>query len=160
MSLAVRRGSAWDPFSSLVRQFDSDFDQIVRRTFGPVQRAGFVPAVDVDRDGSDVVITLELPGADEVNVEVADRKLSISGRRGSQRSEESGGVVVREIRSGDFRSEFALPEHVTADDVEADYADGLLKVRVHGVAKPKAEPRKIEVRGVKQVEGSTEQDES
>jgi HSP20 family protein len=57
-----------------------------------------------------------------------------------------GDVVVRESRSGAFRREFALPEHVTADSVEADYDRGLLKIRIREVAKPKAEPKKITVR--------------
>lgn len=42
-----------------------------------------MPAVNVDRDGRDVVITLELPGIDTENldVEVAEHRLRISGRR-------------------------------------------------------------------------------
>lgn len=142
----------WDPFTAVVRQFDSDFDQIVRRTFAGAPRAsaGFVPAVNVDRDGKDVVVTLELPGVDaeNLNVEVDEGRLRISGKREDRTSTESGGVLVREIRSGEFRREFALPEHVTADSVDAEYTNGLLKVRVRDVAKPKIEPRKIEVRGI------------
>ncbi len=138
MALAVR--SMWDPFASLVRQFEADF---ARPT------AAFVPAADVVRDGGDVVVTLELPGVDvekDVDVEVHDGRLVISGRREEQTSSEENGVLIRESRSGAFRREFALPEHVTADSVEADYDRGLLKIRVREVAKPKAEPKKIAVR--------------
>lgn len=153
MTLAVRRGTAWDPFSTLVRHFDSDFDQLVRRAFAtPATTTGFVPAVDVHRDGTDVVITVELSGAENLDVEVTDGRLSISGSRSADRRDAADGVLVREIRSGQFRREFALPEHVTADAVEADYADGLLTVRVHDVAKPKPEPRKITVRGLPELE--------
>lgn len=108
-----------------------------------------MPAVNVDRDGRDVVITLELPGIDTENldVEVAEHRLRISGRRDEARSTDAEGVLVREIRSGEFRREFALPEHVTADAVEAEYVNGLLKVRVRDIAKPKVEPRKIAIRG-------------
>lgn len=154
MTLAVRRGTAWDPFSTLVRHFDSDFDQLVRRAFATPATTGFVPAVDVHRDGADVVITVELPGAETVDVEVSDGRLSISGSRRADRRDGGDGVLVREIRSGLFRREFALPEHVTADNVEADYADGLLTVRVHDVAKPKPEPRKITVRGLPELEST------
>jgi HSP20 family protein len=96
-----------------------------------------------------VVVTLELPGIDvekDVDVEVFDGRLLVTGRREEQTSEEKNGVIVRESRSGEFRREFALPEHVTADHVEADYDRGLLKIRVKDVAKPKAEPKKITVR--------------
>src|ERR1044072_1930902 len=92
MAIAVR--SMWDPFGSL-RQFDSEFDTLVRRAFAGSGsgngsdnghgggRAAFVPAADVVRDGGDVVVTLELPGIDvekDVEVEVADRRLLGSGR--------------------------------------------------------------------------------
>lgn len=146
MALAVR--SRWDPFGSLVAQFDSDFDTLVRRAFAGTGQA-FVPAADVVRDGTDVVVTLELPGVDvekDVDVEVSNGRLVVTGQRGEEHREESGGVLVRETRGGRFRREFALPEHVTAEHVEADYDRGLLKIRVRDVAKPKAEPRKITVR--------------
>jgi HSP20 family protein len=148
MALAVR--SMWDPFGSLLRQFDSDFDSIARRAFGASgQPAAFVPAADVVRDGTDVVVTLELPGVDidkDVDVEVSDGRLLITGTRTEETSSDEGGVLFRETRSGSFRREFALPEHVTAEHVEADYDRGLLKIRVRDVSKPKVEPRKIAVR--------------
>ena len=137
MALAVR--SMWDPFGSLVRQLEADFGR----------SQTFVPAADVVREGGDVVVTLELPGIDvakDVDVEVSDGRLLVSGKRHEEKSSEENGVIIRESRSGAFRREFALPEHVTADNVEADYDRGLLKIRVRDVAKPKAEPKKITVR--------------
>jgi HSP20 family protein len=137
MALAVR--SMWDPFGSLVRQLEADF----------ARPHTFVPSADVVRDGGDVVVTLELPGIDvekDVDVEVSDGRLLVSGTRQEEKSTEENGVIIRESRSGAFRREFALPEHVTAEHVEADYDRGLLRIRVHDVAKPKAEPKKITVR--------------
>src|SRR5689334_732822 len=138
MAIAVR--SVWDPFASLVRQFEGDLGR---------PTATFRPAADVVRDGGDVVVTLELPGVDienDVDVEVHDGRLVISGTRAEQTSSEENGVLVRETRSGAFRREFGLPEHVTADGVEAEYDRGLLKIRIREVAKPKVEPKKIAVR--------------
>lgn len=145
MALTVR--SMWDPFGSLIRQLDSDFENMFRSSGG---RAGaFVPAADAVRDGEDVVVTVELPGVDvakDVNVEVSDGRLLITGERAEETSREEGGVLIRESRSGSFRREFALPEHITADDIEASYDRGLLRIRIHGVAKPKVEPRRIQIR--------------
>jgi HSP20 family protein len=151
MAIAVR-GSAWDPFATLVRHTDSDFDALVRRAFGPTRRSattGFVPAADVTRDGDDVVVTLALPGVDvekDVDVEVREGRLAITGRRAEKAESDEGGVLVREIRSGEFRREFTLPRGVTADRVEADYDRGLLKVRVREVVRPAAQPAKVKVR--------------
>ena len=150
MAIAVR-GSAWDPFTTLVRQLDADFDALVRRSFGPARRltTGFVPAADVAKDGNDVVVTLALPGVDvdkDVDVEVTDGKLVISGGGAEEKETDQDGVLVREIRSGQFRRVFALPRGVTADRVEADYDKGLLKVRVREVVPQPAQPAKIKVR--------------
>lgn len=137
----------WDPFTALSRM-DTEFDDLVRRTWGTSQSSGFVPAVDMVRDGNDVLITLELPGVDienEVDIEVAPRRLTISGERSTESERTEGHVMVRELRSGSFRREFALPEHIGADDIEAGYDRGMLTVRVHDVARPQPEPTKIAV---------------
>jgi HSP20 family protein len=158
MAITVRR-SSWDPFTALVRQFDADFDSMVRRAFGSATTGngtgrrtavtGFVPAADVAKDGSDVVVTLELPGVDvakDIDVEVTDRRLVVSGRREHRAERDEHGLVVREIRSGEFRREFALPEGTTAGQVEAGYDKGLLTIRVHDVVARAVEPTKVPVR--------------
>ncbi len=137
----------WDPFTALSR-LDSEFDDLVRRTWGGATPSGFVPSVDMVREGNDVLITLELPGVDisaDVDIEVAPRRLSISGSRSTESESTEGHVMVREVRSGSFRREFALPEHVTAEDVSADYDRGMLTVRVSNVARPQPEPTKIAI---------------
>ena len=137
----------WDPFTALSR-LDSEFDDLVRRTWGGTTPSGFVPSVDMVREGNDVLITLELPGVDissDVDIEVAPRRLSISGTRSTESESTEGHVMVREVRSGSFRREFALPEHVTAEDVSADYDRGMLTVRVSNVARPQPEPTKISI---------------
>ena len=150
----IMRG--WDPFTVIAR-LDDDFDELVRRSFGPsaaTRFTGFVPAAELATDGADVVITLELPGldADDVDVQVHDGRLTISGQRRDVHEEatpangkEQRKVLVRELRYGSFRREFALPEGVGADDVSADYDKGLLHVRVHNVTRPVEAPRKIQV---------------
>lgn len=135
---------SWDPFTVLSRM-DRDFDDLVRRTWGAQGRtAGFVPAVEVVRDGEDVVVRLELPGVDvekDVNIEVERGRLVISGER--RTVQEGDGVLVRELRYGAFRREFALPQGITPEQVEASYDSGLLDVRVRAAVKP--EPTAVRV---------------
>jgi HSP20 family protein len=147
----------WNPFTTLAR-LDQDFDDLVRRTWGTSATtpgrpatAGYVPAIEMRAEGTDVLITLELPGVDvdkDVDIEVAAGRLSISGRRRdrSEERDESGKVLIRELRYGSFRREFALPEGVTADEVEARYDRGMLEVRVRNVSKPVLPPQKVAIR--------------
>ena len=136
----------WDPFTALAR-LDDEFDDLVRRSFGTAQYQ-YVPAVEMSTEGNDVVITLELPGVDvdDIDIEVAEGRLTISGERRDTREETKGKVLVRELRYGGFRRTFQLPEGVTAEQVEAEADKGLLRVRVKDVTKPVVPPRKIGIR--------------
>jgi HSP20 family protein len=161
----------WDPFTTLSR-LDEDFDQLVRRAWGAPTgsrggstTAGFVPAIEMRTEGSDVVITLELPGVDvenDVDIEAAPGRLTITGERRDQvdqPEEGAGRVLVRELRYGSFRREFALPEGINAGDVEATYDRGMLQVRVRNVTKPAVPPQKVSIRSADQqrtIEGHAE----
>ncbi len=97
------------------------------------------------------MITVELPGVDikDVEIEVTEGRLTVSGQRQDHvqtSGGEGGKVLVRELRYGSFRREFALPAHVTPEDVVATYDKGLLQVRVRNVAKPEPQPRRIEIK--------------
>ncbi|MCW2501606.1 MAG: heat shock protein [Frankiales bacterium] len=144
------RLAPWDPFTALSRM-DREFDTLVRRTWPApaATRAGFVPAVEIARDGEDVLVVLELPGVDvarDVSIEVDRGKLVISGERRDPRAEDDNeSVLVRELRYGSFRREFALPGGVSAEQVEAGYDAGLLLVRVKRVVQPEPMPVKVPI---------------
>ena len=155
----------FDPFSVLSR-VDREFDDLVRRGLGGTResvraRSGFVPAVEVVRDGQDVIVRVELPGVDverDVSIEVDRGKLVLSGERRDAHESSAEGVLVRELRYGQFRREFALPPGVSPEQVEATYDAGLLDVRVRSVVTP--EPTVVRVpittaNGRRTVEGAT-----
>jgi HSP20 family protein len=147
MAIAVRT-STWDPFTSLARQLDAEFENLTRSMFGATPRGGFAPATDVYRDGDDLLVTVELPGVDvdkDVDVELTEGRLSISGSRAEIRKADEG-VLLREIRTGRFQREFTLPEGVTAEQLEATYDRGLLQVRVKDISKRASGPTKVQVR--------------
>ncbi len=142
-------------------------DRFVRDFFGPATAGDWAkplpaavnPAADVIKDGDDAVIRLELPGVDvsrDVNVDVEDGRLVIHGERRDESyatdapADDADNVVkatrvLREMRYGAFRRSFALPEHITGDDVSASYRAGVLTVRVSGAH------RKPEVPGARRI---------
>jgi HSP20 family molecular chaperone IbpA len=136
---------------SLWTRFDP-FDALVRRTFGPVTTwstgtPGFVPAAEINRDGDDAVVRVELPGVDpatDVEVEVDRGRLVVRGQRRDERTESGNGRSLREVRYGAFRRSFQLPEHVTAEAIRASYDAGVLAIRVAG-AYTGTSSRKIEI---------------
>lgn len=135
----------FDPFAML-----DDFDNLIRTSWSenaPVQTQRWVPAVNMRTVGSDVEIELELPGLkrEDIDVEVHEKRLSVSGERRETRSAEDGSTLLREMRYGSFSREFRLPDTVAADQVSADYADGILRLHIAGVKPAPAEPHKIQV---------------
>lgn len=118
-------------------------DRWAREFFGPAAAeewfkpvtTGVRPAAEIVRDGDDAVVRVELPGIDverDVNVEVEDAKLVIHGERRDERAAETDTRTLREVRYGAFRRSFALPEHVTGNDITATYDAGVLSIRVAG----------------------------
>lgn len=137
----------WDPFTALAR-LDRDFDDLVRRTWAEPAATGFVPAVEAVRDGRDVLVKVELPGIDperDVEITVHRGRLTVSGERRAERSEQVDGALVRELRYGSFRREFALPEGASADRVEASYDAGMLTVRVRDAVPASVDPVRVPV---------------
>jgi HSP20 family protein len=153
----------WDPFTALAR-FDREFDDLVRRGWGTAAtRAAFVPSVEMVTRDTDVVIRLELPGVDverDVEVAVDNGRLVIRGERRDDRENGGGGYLVRELRYGSFQREFALPEGVTGEHVEATYDQGMLEVVVRGAVRRPPEPQQVKINtrgGAQTVEQAIEQ---
>ena len=120
-----------------------DFDYLFRglgRGDAPENRM----AMDAYRRGDDVWVHIDLPGvaADAVDISVERSVLTVTAERSYPR-EEGDQFYLNERRQGTFRRQVHLGENLDVEHIEADYADGVLTLRIP-VAE-KAKPRKIEV---------------
>ncbi|GAB3657903.1 Hsp20/alpha crystallin family protein [Glycomyces tarimensis] len=132
------------------RQFDREFERLVRRGFG--QRAvQYSLRADVYTEGDDAVITAAVPGIDpeDVSVSLEGRRLSITAERRERETAEGDRYIVRGLTPGRFRREFTVPEGTEPSQVSADLADGLLTVRIAGAVKPAPEARRIPITSAK-----------
>src|SRR5262249_40634061 len=99
------------------------------------QSTAFVPKVDVyycgERAPEKAVVKVELPGIalEAVNLEVRGRALIISGERPSPDTEGRTYQQV-ELPSGPFRRIVELSVDVDAEDAQATYEDGILRVEL------------------------------
>ena len=103
---------------------------------------GFTPLVDVHETEDEYLVKVDLPGvkADDVNVEVNESVLSISG---SRVAEERGQAQIIERPYGSFVRTLTLPRDVDSDSIEAGYHDGVLELRIPKPAEQK--PKKITI---------------
>ena len=99
----------------------------------------WIPAMDLVEDEDHYVLRADLPGVSEsdVNVELEDNVLTISGERHSEHEDKKEGYYRIERASGSFSRSLTLPEGVDPDSVHANFDKGVLEVSI-----PKPEERK------------------
>lgn len=140
----------WDPFREMTTLRD-EMNRLFTRTIGdqPVAKAAanatWSPPVDVFDTPEAIVLKAELPGlkVEDVDVELDDNVLTISGERRFEEKVEDGRAYRLERAYGSFARTMTLPQGVKAEEISATFTDGVLEVRV-----PKADavkPRKIAV---------------
>lgn len=142
MTLPVRRtrtndmdrlGSHWDPFEEL-KTVSQQLSELIDRPWWPTSGNRFVPPADLEETDDAFLVEIELPGINrnDIDVELTGRRLTV---RGERKERERVGVLRRRTRRiGQFHYEVTLPDEVSGDDIEAQFADGLLTIRA-----PKAE---------------------
>jgi HSP20 family protein len=130
-----------------IRLLDDRFDRLIERAFGRERHGPWMPAMDVYETDEKVVVTVELPGIDQENVEVSveDSTLTVSGTRefSSEVAEESYHRIER--RYGSFSRAVSLPPQVDTGKVDARFEDGVLSIEVPKLEK--ARPKKIQIKG-------------
>ena len=106
----------------------------------------WAPALDVEETEDAFVLHLELAGIspDEVDVNLEDGVLSVTGERKFYEEKESDGFKRIERRFGRFHRALRLPGRVDVESIDATYRDGILTINVPKA--PEAKPRRITVK--------------
>jgi len=128
--------AAWDPFSSLQREMNRLFDDVLRGTSvsgqgGDGQGAALLaPQVNVSETEDEVRVTAELPGVTEkdIQVDLNDDLLSIRGEKKQDRKEEKENYHFVERSYGAFQRSIQLPFKADPGKVRARFENGVLSV--------------------------------
>jgi len=134
--------------------FDKMFDTLVEHQFPDVVKSVGVkpyagsayPKVNVYEYDDKVGIVAEIPGLNkkQLNIEVENNVLTISGDKHSTFEDEGAKVLRRELKQSSFKRSFELGELLDGDDIIANFKDGVLSISV-----PKIEPTKPEKKFIK-----------
>ena len=132
---------------SFLTPFDKMFDQIIESSFPDVTKSVGVkpfegtayPKVNVYEYDDRVGIVAEIPGLDkkQLNVEVDNGVLTVSGDKHGITEDDGARVLRRELKASSFKRSFQLGELLDASRVEANFKDGILSISI-----PKVEPEK------------------
>ena len=101
--------------------------------------------MDLVETGEHYVLRADLPGLsdEDVNVQLEDNVLTISGERRMQHETQQEGYFRLERASGAFSRSLTLPEGIDPDGVQANFDRGVLEIRI-----PKPEqkkPRQVQI---------------
>ncbi|MGH3004571.1 MAG: Hsp20/alpha crystallin family protein [Gaiellaceae bacterium] len=149
----------WEPFRELAA-LQNEMGRWMSQLSGGItpgngQSSTWLPAVDVWETEKELVLSFDLPGIaeDEIAVELEDNVLTVSGQR-ERTSEHSSDRFYRfERRFGTFSRSVTLPAGVNEKDIEADYTNGVLEIRV---PKPEEQkPRRIQIGSQGAIEGES-----
>jgi HSP20 family protein len=135
----------WEPareINSLQSEMNRLFNSFFDTPTGSAGNGGarrWLPAMDLVETDDHFVLRADLPGLSEgdVNVELEDNVLTVSGERKAERESRREGYYRIERASGNFQRSLTLPEGVNAEAIEASFDKGVLEVRI-----PKPEERK------------------
>jgi HSP20 family protein len=143
------------------RLFDLDFGRVGYGLGGPgrlgsyqpgggsrLTEAHWAPQVETFRREDKLVVRADLPGMtkDDVNIEVEDEVLMISGERSDENRDERDDFYRTERTYGRFFRAIQLPEGVDPDKIEAQFKDGVLEVTIPAPKVQTPRTRQVKIR--------------
>ena len=152
-----------DPFAPFRREMDRLFDDFFAapeaRSFGATATGGgpaeILPSLDVNETDQAYIVRAELPGLDQkdIQLELKDNTLRLSGEKRSERDESEGGRRWSERSFGRFERVIPFPAEVDAERIEATCANGVLTVTLPKNAQARDKTRRIEIKPQGQGDG-------
>ena len=142
----MRRPSPFSELVTLRQAMDRLFDDTVFRPFTGPDLARL--QLDVKSTADALEVVAELPGAkpEDVEITIENGTLTIRAEDRSERTDEQGDWLVREISHGNVMRAVTLPTGLEADKADATFENGVLRLRI-----PRAEqakPRQIQIKPV------------
>ena len=136
----------WEPareVDTLQNEVNRVFDAFFGNGGSRVRR--WVPPMDLVETDEHLVLRADLPGltTDDVELEVKDGVLTVSGERKAEHEEKSEGFYRVERTFGRFSRSLTIPDGVDAEEITAEFNDGVLEVRIPKPAE--RQPRRVQI---------------
>jgi HSP20 family protein len=141
----------WSPFQAIDQLQDEMTDAVERtfgrgdwsRTFGPS-----VGALNIHEDEKEYELEIQVPGYAEgdVNVELADDMLTVSGAKKQEKKDNGKSVIRREWEQSEFSRTLRFAQPIKADKAEAKIENGTLTITIPKVQPIKPKTTKIAVK--------------
>ncbi len=140
----------WDPFREMItlrdrmnRLFEDSFSGQEKDT--DLIGSTWAPSVDIYENGNELILTAELPGMkeDDIEIKVEDNTLTLSGERKMEKDTKEENYHRIERAYGSFRRSFSLPHYIDQESIQAEHDSGVLKIKMN--KKPESKPKNIKI---------------
>jgi len=148
--VATRERLAFDPFRNfeerMKRFFGEGFDPINKQAEENWSLATWTPTCDIYETDNEIVVKAALPEVkkEDVNVSIDNNILSIRGERKLSEETKKENYHRMESSYGEFFRSFTLPNIVDTSKINAEFNDGVLRVRMP--KREEAKPKQVEVK--------------
>jgi HSP20 family protein len=139
----------YDPFREL-RGLQDEVNRVFNAGFNrgdnEMMRGAWSPSVDIYENKDSIVLEAELPGMrpEDVNIAIENNVLTIHGERKFEKKDDKDNFHRVERSYGSFTRSFTLPPTVSAENVDAEFENGMLRLTM--AKREEAKPRRIEIK--------------
>jgi HSP20 family protein len=143
----LARSRGWDPFEAMEELLRWDPFRELSRGSPAGDAVAFMPRFEVKETKQAYVFKADLPGVKETDLDISltGNRLTISGSRTEEQTEEGDTYYARERTYGSFSRAFTLPDGIDGSQVQAELKGGVLTVAVPKM--PEVQPRRITLKG-------------
>ncbi|MTJ54033.1 Hsp20/alpha crystallin family protein [Anabaena sp. UHCC 0253] len=128
----IVRYNPWQEFNNIQRQLDRLFAEDTLSSDVGESRLIKTPAAELHETDNAIYLQIELPGiaAKDLDIQVTENAVSVTGERKNTPKNEEKGVTKSEFYYGKFQRVIPLPAKVQNTQVVADYQDGILHLNL------------------------------
>lgn len=132
----------------MTRVFEDFSKGFALEPFGRRTEAAFEPKVNVCEGEKEIVVSAELPGMDDkdIDVSLSKNELTIKGEKKEEKEEKKENYYRMERSYGSFKRTLPLPCEVEDDKVEAQFKNGVLNITLPKAAEAIKETKKIDIK--------------
>lgn len=140
-----------NPLALMQREMNRMFDSFTR-TWGAdtfsADNGVFTPRMEVTEDAKAFVVTAELPGINEKDIDltIAGDTLTLRGEKKEEKEEKGKNYFYSERSYGSFSRSIPLPRQIDADKVAAGFKKGILTITLPKTAAAMDDLKKIPVK--------------
>jgi len=131
----------WKPAETQLR-FKGEFDKLFDKLFDSFFKDDefnntpdlfpISPRADIEESDKEYLVSVELPGIDkkDIRLQLEDNRLVIKGEKKQEKEKKEANYISCERSYGSFQRIFDLPSGIKTSEVDAEFKDGILNVKL------------------------------